>query len=679
MIRKTLDISIVVANYNNAPYLNDFFNSILSSSILPKELIIIDDGSTDNSIEIIESYLSNDFIRLIKFDTNKGFANALNKGIQESTGKYIARIDPDDIMLEDRLDTQFNFLEQNPHIDLVGGNVTYFNSLTQANISNSNFPENHDAILKAYKSGDHGVQHPTVFAKAELFKRYSYNQDTYPAEDYDIFARMIIDGYVFANIQEPVNKMRVHSNSVSNSIAYKTIEKTFSLRDKIFNIKQSDFQVKRYYKYISNYRKFLFAQSLLIKLFYILAASFYYPEKVINKIFSDKKISIQLSYYTFLVLFLTDSIVNFFVRAPIFVSGGLVLLFYNFELLRRYKQFDKKLIILVLSFILIGIANNIIYHFHIKNISDLFFILLFFTSYYLYKNNPQTLTKQMVWIFLYACLILLIPSFFGISKWKSTIELYSNDIEFLRKYNQGFFRIPHIGSYFFGFLSLFFAYQYSLLKKYIYLGAALITISLCFYIGVRTFFVASILATLIFLITGKYWKILTILFLLMLLLIIFIDPLLEVTKRTFVFQYLSFIKTSLSNFSRLSRILIWSSWLTEMNGFHWYDYVFGKTFIASHYANESNIVGHPKGLWFHNDFFSIIYSYGLWAISLYIYFIIKIFNDFKVLIINNVLIFIYYFTMIFSAFFNGFYYYFPVFLLVPFIYMLNQQTKSNNI
>jgi glycosyltransferase involved in cell wall biosynthesis len=682
MKKEVFDISVVAANYNNAPHLNAFIESIINSTVIPKELIIVDDGSTDNSIEIIETFSIYKFIKLIKLEKNVGFANALNEGIKLVTGKYIARIDPDDIIIPDRLEKQFNYLENNKEIDIVGGNVIYFNSISGKKISTSNFPETHNQILKAYQDGDHGLQHPTAFIKTDILKKYSYAQGIFPVEDYELFARIINDGYKFANINEPVNQMRVHCNSVSNNISYKTIKETFHLRESIFDIKNKRFDIYRYYKYIFNYRKFLFSQNIILKILYILIASVYYPEKVVKKLFSDKTFSIQLSYYLFLLLFIIDSTVNYFYKLPIFVTGGIILLFYNLELLRRFKQLNKTLLVIVISFVIIAIINNIVYSFHIKNISDLFFILLFVTSYYLYKNNHHVLTVRMILVFLFGCLFLIIPSFFGINTWNSTIYMESNDLEFLRLYNQGLYRIPHIGSYFFGFLSLFFGFQYSKTKKNLYLGLAILTFFICFYIGVRTFLVAAILSAIIFLIVGKYWKVLIIPSILIILSFIFIDNIIEATRGTFVFQYFTMIKTTMTNFSRLSRITIWASWYKEMSEFGVIDYLIGKTFIASHYANEinikfldANIISKPKGLWFHSDFFSIIFSYGIWTLGLYIYFFIKIFRDFKVIIKRNFFIFTFYFSIVFSAFINGMYFYFPVFLLVPFVYML---THSNN-
>lgn len=288
MIKPTIDISVVAANYNNGRFLVGFIESILNSTHLPAELIIIDDGSTDNSIEIISSYLQHGFIRLERFESNRGFAHALNKGIGISKGKYIARIDPDDIVLPDRFWKQFRFLEENPGIDVVGGNVIYFNNSTGKEITKSNFPAGHESISATFRKGDHGVQHPTVMARTEVLKRYQYNQDVYPAEDFDLFARMIKDGCVFANLSEPLNMMRVHPGSVSNMISYSTINITFNLRDKIFGDKSGKFRRVCYYIGIRNYRRYLAEKNRFLKTLFILISSIFLPGKALRKLNSIK-------------------------------------------------------------------------------------------------------------------------------------------------------------------------------------------------------------------------------------------------------------------------------------------------------------------------------------------------------------------------------------------------------
>ena len=86
------DVSIICANYNNGKYLDEFFSGVINSTVLPKELIIIDDGSSDNSLEILSRY-NLPYLKVIVLENNLGFANALNEGISKAKGKYILRVD----------------------------------------------------------------------------------------------------------------------------------------------------------------------------------------------------------------------------------------------------------------------------------------------------------------------------------------------------------------------------------------------------------------------------------------------------------------------------------------------------------------------------------------------------------------------------------------------------------
>jgi glycosyltransferase involved in cell wall biosynthesis len=285
MDKKTVNVSIVAANYNNGRYLDDFFNSIRASTVLPKELILIDDGSSDNSLSIIGKYSELPYLKLIRFKKNRGFCHALNSGIEAATGKYILRIDPDDIMLKNRIALQFGFLEKNREVDVLGSNVIYFNDKTGKELMISNFPEHHNEIAKEYRKGDHGVQHPAVMVKSSVFKQYKYNQENVLAEDYEIFARMIKNGHKFANIKKPLVKMRIHAESAGSNIKFQTIKKTFELRDEIFNTSTSWLSVKLYYCFMLNYRRFLISGNSLLKSLYLAAAVICNPKKLLNRLF----------------------------------------------------------------------------------------------------------------------------------------------------------------------------------------------------------------------------------------------------------------------------------------------------------------------------------------------------------------------------------------------------------
>ncbi|MCP4632844.1 MAG: glycosyltransferase [candidate division Zixibacteria bacterium] len=280
----TADISIVTANYNNGEYLRDFIESVINSTILPGELIIIDDGSTDNSIEILKEYEGLQYLRIIEFESNRGFAEALNAGIEVAGGKYIMRVDPDDILIKNRIEKQWNFMNANPEIDVSGSNVIYFNSMTKKDIIQSNFPITSSEIDQCYRRGEHGIQHPTAMIRSLVMKKYKYYQESVPAEDFDIFARMIKDDCKFANIPEPLLRMRIHSRSVSSNLKFDTIRKTYELRDNIFGTNTSVIKVRFYYLHMLNYRKFLISKDNIKRFLYLFLAILFYPQKLLRRI-----------------------------------------------------------------------------------------------------------------------------------------------------------------------------------------------------------------------------------------------------------------------------------------------------------------------------------------------------------------------------------------------------------
>ena len=115
-------VSVIMPVYNGALYLREAIDSILSQTHTNLELIIINDGSNDNSEEIILSYEDNR-IRYIINEKNSGICVTLNKGLDIAKGKYIARMDCDDISCPERLQMQIEYMEQNPSIGVLGSDI----------------------------------------------------------------------------------------------------------------------------------------------------------------------------------------------------------------------------------------------------------------------------------------------------------------------------------------------------------------------------------------------------------------------------------------------------------------------------------------------------------------------------------------------------------------------------
>src|SRR5882672_11542755 len=118
-------VSVIMTVYNTEKYLTEAVNSILNQSLKDFEFIIIDDGSTDGSAQLLDSFLD-PRIRIFKSSENLGLIVQSNKALGLARGKYIARMDSDDISLPTRLATQVAFLESHLEIGLCGTFLAYF-------------------------------------------------------------------------------------------------------------------------------------------------------------------------------------------------------------------------------------------------------------------------------------------------------------------------------------------------------------------------------------------------------------------------------------------------------------------------------------------------------------------------------------------------------------------------
>lgn len=276
------DFDLIVSNYNNGPYLVKFFDSIQHSTLQPKKVILVDDCSTDNSLEIIDKYININSldILLIKNEYNIGFANSLNKAINEVTSYYFARLDPDDYVESNRFEIQMKFLSKHKEIDIVGTNVNYFRK--NKNIRNSNVYLSTGEIVKQFRAAQLPIIHGTIMGKREVFNNIKYNQNMVPSEDFDIFSQMIKKNYKLINIPEVLTHVLIHENSVSNSLKYNTIEKRYIITKNLFNLNYSKFHVLLDYLQQYFYRKYLFIEGKK-RYLYLLLSILARPIKIIKR------------------------------------------------------------------------------------------------------------------------------------------------------------------------------------------------------------------------------------------------------------------------------------------------------------------------------------------------------------------------------------------------------------
>lgn len=197
-------ISILMPVYNTASYLREAIDSILAQTFEDFELIILDDCSTDESPTILDTY-KDERIVLYRGTKNVGIANVLNVGMDMARGKYVARMDSDDISSPIRLQVQYDYLERHPECDLVSVAMQQFGAgdkLMQY--------ENSTEDIKFNALFFSPILHASSMWRRERFADLRFEQSYVPAEDYRIWTQALISGVTMRNIPDVLYLYRIH-------------------------------------------------------------------------------------------------------------------------------------------------------------------------------------------------------------------------------------------------------------------------------------------------------------------------------------------------------------------------------------------------------------------------------------------------------------------------------------
>ncbi|MBX9888400.1 MAG: glycosyltransferase [Flavobacteriaceae bacterium] len=227
---KTPLISVVLPVYHCELYIRDAIESVLNQTFVDFELIIIDDCSTDGTLQLCNLFVD-DRIIIIAKDKNSGYTNSLNYGLSIAKGKYIARMDGDDICMPERFKKQVLFLEANPDIVLCG---TSYAVIGEKGICV--LPEAHEEIKIKLLSGN-CIVHPSVMFRKDvlLVNNLMYDVLMEPAEDYDLWVRLSSMGKLH-NLQECLLHYRVHDGQVSAIRNKKQIQVANQVRLKLLQL-----------------------------------------------------------------------------------------------------------------------------------------------------------------------------------------------------------------------------------------------------------------------------------------------------------------------------------------------------------------------------------------------------------------------------------------------------------
>ena len=197
--------------YNGAMYIDKTIQSVLTNNFKNFEFLIIDDGSTDNTAEIIKSF-SDYRIKYYK-KQNSGIAETLNFGLKKTSFELVARIDSDDIIKSNRLELQYNYFKHNK-TDILGSNA-YLIDQNDNVLGKTKFPLTHQQIKKKIENMECPIIHPSVMYKKSKILSVGGYREKY-ADDYELWLRLIKNS-TFENLSNSLLYLRKHSSNLSSS------------------------------------------------------------------------------------------------------------------------------------------------------------------------------------------------------------------------------------------------------------------------------------------------------------------------------------------------------------------------------------------------------------------------------------------------------------------------------
>ncbi len=205
------EVTVLMPVYNASVYLQDAVDSILKQTFKDFELLIINDGSKDDTSSILQSF-NDTRIRLVQHSTNEGLVKTLNEGLKSARGNYIVRMDADSVSLPNRISKQVKFMNANRDVALAGAWFRDINSKTQV----SKVPGKHEEI-KSFLFFNPVFAHSTVIIRKNYFQSHHlyYNADFPHAEDYELSVR-VSRMLKLANVPEVLLHSRYHDYRISS-------------------------------------------------------------------------------------------------------------------------------------------------------------------------------------------------------------------------------------------------------------------------------------------------------------------------------------------------------------------------------------------------------------------------------------------------------------------------------
>jgi glycosyltransferase involved in cell wall biosynthesis len=201
-------VSILIPVRNASCYVGEAIESVREQTYSNWEIIVVDDGSTDNSVETVLEIMDNR-VTVISLCTSHGISEALNIGLQNCSGEFIARLDADDVCYPGRIRAQVDYLESHPEIAVCGSGMVAFRGSKEFKMEAATG----DLRLNLLKRNQ--LYHPTVMFRSSIIPgKYLYSSTAPHAEDYELWTRVAVAEEI-ANISEPLLRYRIHESQIS--------------------------------------------------------------------------------------------------------------------------------------------------------------------------------------------------------------------------------------------------------------------------------------------------------------------------------------------------------------------------------------------------------------------------------------------------------------------------------
>ena len=229
-------VSVVIPVYNSEEYLEECLNSVIGQTYEDIEIIAIDDGSEDSSLDILKKY--SDKVHIFS-QKNKGLATALNLGIGKIKGNWLKWVSPDDVMFTNTIETLVCEAKKHSYDTILYSNWNIIdaagNTLREFHESNYNEISDFDYNIRLLDGQQINVN--TTLIPSQLFEKYSIQNLNDPvAIDYDFFLRVgLLHGVKFHLIQKPLVKYRIHSDQLSHKNIIKTLDYISKIRNQILS------------------------------------------------------------------------------------------------------------------------------------------------------------------------------------------------------------------------------------------------------------------------------------------------------------------------------------------------------------------------------------------------------------------------------------------------------------